>query len=216
MGNKNIIIIGAGGLAKEVKYLIDDINQQEQQWNLLGFVDSWGRKKGTIIVDDKAVIGTIEELNATREEVYAVIAIGTPDKLKDAAIKIANQNIIFPNLIHPSAVVSKDIKLGFGNIITFANFISCNVEIGNFNFFNTKCAIGHDTKIGNYNVFNPNTQISGNVTIGNENLWGLNSSIVQGKGIGNHNTIGAYSFVIRNLKDNGSYFGIPATRQDFI
>jgi sugar O-acyltransferase (sialic acid O-acetyltransferase NeuD family) len=209
---KNIVIIGAGGLAKEVKYLIDDINQREQQWDLLGFIDSWGREKGAIIVDDKAVISTVEELNETREEVYTVIAIGSPDKLKDAAIKIANQNIIFPNLIHPSAVVSRDIKMGFGNIVTFTNFISCNVEIGNFNFFNWKCGVGHDTKIGSCNIFNPNAQISGNVIIGDGNLWGMNSSIVQGKRVGNNNTIGASSFVMRNIRDDASYFGIPAEK----
>jgi sugar O-acyltransferase (sialic acid O-acetyltransferase NeuD family) len=212
---KNIVIIGAGGLAKEVKCLIDDINAKAAEWNLLGFIDSWCKLKGDVIIEGKTVIGTIDELNVMSREIYAIVAIGTPERLKDAAIKISNQNIIFPNLIHPTTVVHNT-KMGFGNIITFSNFISCNVEIGNFNFFNTKCAVGHDTKIGNYNVFNPNTQISGNVTIGNGNFWGLNSSIIQGKGLGNNNTIGAYSFVIRNLKDNGSYFGIPATKQDLI
>jgi sugar O-acyltransferase (sialic acid O-acetyltransferase NeuD family) len=209
---KNIVIVGSGGLAKEVKNLIEDINQQKEQWNLLGFIDSWGKSKGDNVIDGKSVIGTIDDFNMITEQMYAIIAIGFPDKLRDAASKISNPNILFPNLIHPATLVRNDIKIGKGNIITFGNFMSCNIELGNFNFFNTKCAVGHDTKIGNYNIFNPNVQISGNVTIGNENYFGMNSSILQNKNIGNNNKIDAYSFVIRNIKDGNVYFGIPAKK----
>jgi sugar O-acyltransferase (sialic acid O-acetyltransferase NeuD family) len=209
---KDIVIVGSGGLAKEIKCLIDDINDRTPEWNLLGFIDNWGRQKGDEIIEGKAVIGTTDDLNAMNKEIYAIIAIGIPGRIKDAAEKIVDPNVKFPNLIHPTAIVRSDVKIGFGNIITFSNLISCNVEIGNFNFFNIKCAVGHDTKIGSYNVFNPNAEISGNVIIGDGNFWGLNSSVLQGKRIGNNNTIGACTFVISAIQDNGSYFGIPAKR----
>jgi sugar O-acyltransferase (sialic acid O-acetyltransferase NeuD family) len=207
---KDIVIIGSGGIAVEVKYLIDDINATTEEWNFLGFIDSWGKNKGEIIAEEKAVIGSIEDLNAMKDEVYAVIAIGTPERIKDVALQIKNPNVKFANLIHPTAIVHRTAKIGYGNIITFTNFISCNTEIGNFNLFNTKCGIGHHVQIGSFNVFNPNTQISGNVKIGNENFFALNSSVLQELNIGNKNKIGAHSFVMRNIKDNGSYFGIPA------
>jgi sugar O-acyltransferase (sialic acid O-acetyltransferase NeuD family) len=218
MGNvmKDIVIVGSGGLAKEVKCLIDDINDQEPEWNLLGFIDSWGRQKGDEIIEGKAVIGTIDDLNAMNKEIHAIIAIGTPEKIKDAKEKIIASNIEFPNLIHPTATVRTTSKIGFGNILTGYVFISCDVEIGNFNLFNGSISIGHDVKIESFNVFNPSTRISGNVKIGNGNFWGLNSCILQGKSVGNNNRIGACSFVMRNIKDNGFYFGIPAVKQDFI
>ena len=36
---KDIVIIGASGLAKEVAFLIDDINEKKKQWKILGFID---------------------------------------------------------------------------------------------------------------------------------------------------------------------------------
>ncbi|MCK4446575.1 MAG: transferase, partial [Candidatus Marinimicrobia bacterium] len=36
---KDIIIIGAGGHAKEIAYLIEDINMEKKTWNLLGYID---------------------------------------------------------------------------------------------------------------------------------------------------------------------------------
>lgn len=210
---KNIVIIGCGGLAKEIKYLIDAINRYKPQWNLLGFiVDDWGKQKDDEIIDGYKVIGTIEYLNNTNEELFAIIAIGSPEYIKNAAAKIRNSHISFANLIHPSVEINTT-NIGFGNIICFGSFISCNVKFGNFNFFNTMCAVGHDTCIGSFNVFNPRTQVSGSVHIGDTNFWGMNSSIIEGKKVGSNNKIGASSFVIRNIKDNEFLFGIPATKQ---
>lgn len=213
---KDIVIVGSGGLAKEVKCLIDDINGQAPEWNLLGFIDDWGRQKGEEIIGGKAVIGTIDDLNAMNKEIYATIAIGTPGWIKDATEKIVAPNIKFPNLVHPTAIVRNSAKIGFGNILTAFVFVSCDAEIGNFNLFNGYIGIGHDTKIESFNVFGPNVKVSGNVTIGNGNFWGLNSCILQGKSVGNNNRIGACSFVMRDIKDDSFYFGIPAIKRDVI
>jgi len=209
---KNIAVIGSGGLATEIKYLIDAINRDKPQWNFLGFVDNWGKQKGDEIIDGYKIIGTTEYLNSVKEELFTVIAIGNPQHIKDVAEKIHNPLVKFANLIHPSAEINST-DIGYGNIISFGTFIACNVKIGNFNFFNTMCAVGHDTSIGSFNVFNPRSQISGSVHIGDVNFWGMNSSIMQGKKVGNNNKIGASSFVIRNVKDNESLFGIPAIKQ---
>jgi sugar O-acyltransferase (sialic acid O-acetyltransferase NeuD family) len=211
---KDIVIIGTGGLSKEIKCLIDAINMKQQEWNLVGFIDNWGKSKGEEIFNGKKVIGNFDDLNAMQKETYAIVAIGTPGRIKTAAVEVKNPLIKFANLIHPSVEMLSSVTMGVGNIISFGAFVSCNVELGNFNFFNTKSAVGHDTKIGSFNVFNPNVQISGNVKIGNENFWGLNSCVLQNKTIGNNNAIGACSFIMRNIKDNSFYFGIPATKQN--
>jgi len=210
---EDIVIIGTGGLATEVKYLIDAINKDKAHWNLLGFIDDWGlKRKNDEIIDGYKHIGSIEDLNNTSGNIFVVLAFGKSQYIKEAVEKISNPNIKFANLIHPSVEINSIENIGYGNIICFGSFISCNVKVGNFNFFNTKCAVGHDVCIGSFNIFNPNSQISGSVTIGNENLWGLNSSVIQGKKIGNNNVIGACSFVLRNIGNNESLFGIPAKK----
>ena len=211
---EDIVIIGSGGLAIETKYLIDAINREKLRWNLLGFIDNWSEKReGDEIIDSLKIIDTTDYLNSTKKEIYAIIALGLPQRIKEVTEIIHNPLVKFANLIHPSVEISKLKHIGQGNIITFGSFISCNVCIGDFNFFNTMCAIGHDTYIGSFNVFNPRTQISGSVCIGDTNFWGMNSSIIQGKSVGNNNKIGACSFVIRNVNDNESLFGIPAVKQ---
>ena len=210
---KNIVIIGAGGLGKEIKCLIDNINEEKPQWNLLGFIDDWEKPKDDEIIDGYKIISTMEDLNNATEELFVIIAIGNPQHIKEVAEAIHNPVVKFANLIHPSAEVNSPQNLGHGNIICFGSFIACHAKIENFNFFNTMCAVGHDACIGSFNVFNPRTQISGSVSIGDANSWGMNSSIIQGKKVGNNNKIGACSFVIKNIKDDEFLFGIPATKQ---
>jgi hypothetical protein len=36
---KDIVIVGNGGFAKEIRWLIDRINKRSNEWNFLGFVD---------------------------------------------------------------------------------------------------------------------------------------------------------------------------------
>ena len=212
---KDIVIIGTGGLACEIKYLIDAINRHEPEWNILGYIENWSKQIGDEVVDGYKVIGTTDDFNKIENEIFAVIAVGFPDRIKEIVDLLHNPNAKYPNLIHPSVCMDgrDTVTIGMGNIICFASGISCRVTIGDFNFFNSRFTIGHDAQVGSCNVFNPNTQISGSVTIGNENFFGMNSAVIQGKKVGNNNKIGAYSFVIRNVKDHESLFGIPAIKQ---
>ena len=209
---KNIVIIGSGGLATEVKCLIDAINRNQPQWNLLGFIDDWDKRKGDEIIDGYKITGTTEDLNNVKEELYAIIAFGNPPYIKEAAEKIRNPLIKFANLIHPSVEINSSQHMGQGNVFCFGTFISCNVTIGDFNILNFKCIVAHDAQIGSFNVFHPDVRISGSVSVGDHNLFGMNTSVYQGIRIGDENKFGAYSFVTRNINNRESLFGIPAKK----
>jgi len=36
---EDIVIRGSGGLAREIAFLIERINQEKPKWNLLGYID---------------------------------------------------------------------------------------------------------------------------------------------------------------------------------
>jgi sugar O-acyltransferase (sialic acid O-acetyltransferase NeuD family) len=209
---KDIAIYGAGGFGREVACMIERINSKQLNWNILGFLDD-GIAPGTK-VGKLNVLGGLDYVNNYKQELSVVVAIGNVKHLKSIAQYIDNDRIKFPNIIDETALIDPSVKMGKGNIITYSNFLSCDVVIGDFNIFNTRCGIGHDSTIGSYNVFNPNVQISGGVNICDENFWGLNSSILQYKNVGNRNTIGACSLLLRNVKDDSLYFGVPAIKQE--
>lgn len=101
-----------------------------------------------------------------------MIAIGSPEAIKEKVALITNEKINFPNIIDPSfKVIDKEtFVIGRGNIIQGACTVSCNVHIGDFNVMNGSVVIGHDVNIGNFNIFMPAIRISGAVIIDNDNF----------------------------------------------
>ena len=71
---KDIVIIGAGGVGRETALIIEDINNVNKEWNLIGFVDDNDNIQNTKI-NDYDVIGKLDYLLNYEKEVYVVCAI---------------------------------------------------------------------------------------------------------------------------------------------
>ncbi|MDR0864339.1 MAG: acetyltransferase [Candidatus Symbiothrix sp.] len=207
---KNLAIYGGGGYGREIACLINAINNQEPQWNIIGFFDDGlpiGHKNTYGVI-----LGGISELNSFPNELSLVMAISNSKILDTLIPKITNPQVSFPNIIAPDTLFldKTTVCMGYGNVIGFKSVISCNVRIGNFNRLNVNVFLGHDVIIGNHNMFNPSTRISGEVIIGDCNFFGVNCIVLQQKNIGNHVTIGTNSVIIKKTKDNTTYIGNPA------
>lgn len=207
---KDIAIYGAGGFGKEVYLLIQRINQENPQWNFIGYYDRM-YEKGYDNGYGK-VLGGIDDINAVDRELALVIAMGDSNVTKEIVSKISNMNITYPNLIAPSTkfVDMGRTKLGKGNIIQGLCGISCDVEIGDYNVLNGQITIGHDVKIGNYNSIMPGVFISGYVTIGDGTLEGVGSIIIPNIKIGDGTRLGAGAVLMTKPKAGGLYIGNPA------
>lgn len=207
---KKIVIVGSGGFAKEVAFLIEDINKKHNCWHFLGYIDETvGENNGKY-----QVFQNDDWLLSCKEEIYVVIGLGNPSLVKKLHSKFSqNKNIHFPNLIHPTVIGDWErIKLGCGNIICAGNIFTTDIEIGSFNIFNLSCTIGHDSKIGSYNVINPTVNISGGVKINNEILIGTGSQILQYLEIVDKSTIGAGAVLTKSATEQGIYIGSPAKK----
>ena len=206
---ENIVIIGAGGFGREVKMLIDQINEGSLQYNLLGFYDD-SVQKGTEVFGLE-VLGSIEELNQVTKPTAISIAIGSPKVKKDIKDKLSNPMLSFPRLIHPSVVLGIPSEtIGIGAIICAGTIITVNITIGEFVILNLGCTVGHDTVIGNYCSFMPQSNIAGEVILGEAVYVGMGVGIINQVTVGNNVTLGAGSVVVKNISSNCLAVGIPA------
>jgi len=207
---KDIVIIGSGGFAKEVAFLIDEINSQSPQWNLLGYIDN-----GDPITNGKyQVFNNDDWLQRIDSNIHVAFGIGNPiliNKINDN-LK-GNKHIKFPNLIHPNVIGDWErIAFGQGNIICASCTFTTDISIGNFNIVNLDSTIGHDVIIGNYNVINPSVNVSGGVQIKNKNMIGTNTAILQYVELASELIIGASALIIKNINEPGVYIGSPVKK----
>lgn len=207
---KDIVIIGAGGFGREIAWLIEDINNRNKEWNLLGFIDDNVEIHGDII-NGYSVLGGFEFFKDNKE-VYYTCAIGNSNvrkiivesKCKPLGLKAAT-------LIHPSVVMSNRFNnIGEGSIICASSIITVNVDIGRYSIINLDCTIGHDVILESYSTIYPSVNISGNCTISECTEIGTGTQIIQGKNIGSNSIIGAGSVVIRDINKDSVAVGIPA------
>ncbi len=207
---KRIVVIGSGGFAKEVAFLIQEINTVSNEWNFLGFIDDQVGNS----VGNNAILNNDNWLLNSNETIYAAIGIGSPKIKKSIADKFSvNKNIIFPNLRHPNATGDwSNIKMGKGNVICSSCCFTTDIDIGNFNAFNLCTTLGHDAIVGDYNVINPSTNLSGKVVIGDSVLIGTNSALLEDIKIHSNTIIGAGSTVVKSITEAGTYVGTPAKK----
>jgi sugar O-acyltransferase (sialic acid O-acetyltransferase NeuD family) len=210
---KDIVIIGAGGFAREAAWLIEEINEESPQWNILGFVSRRINDIGEYNGKYKIVLAD-EFLQNIDHEIHVAIGNGSPLAIANIINNFKdNKYIRFPNLIHPSAKGDRErIRMGEGNIICAGNIFTTDIIIGSYNIFNLSCTIGHESVIGDCNVINPGTNISGWVHIGDRNVIGTGTKILEKLEIGSETTIGAGSVLTKHALKPGTYVGVPAKK----
>lgn len=163
---KNIVIIGAGDLGKEIVWLIEDINKAKPTYVILGFLDDDEEKTGKQFFG-YSVLGTtayLEELNK-KIPLSAVIAIqdGTVRK------KIVESHPLFcswESIIHPSAVIASSSKVGKGSVFFPQVTVSVDNSLGNFGLYYIHATICNDCRIGEYVSVMSNATVSEHVILG--------------------------------------------------
>lgn len=203
---KDIIIIGAGGFGREVEMLIRQINQVENKWNCIGYLDD-GISVDTRIGSSK-VLGSIEKI-VDFKDAYFVIAIANA-KIKNKILGIIPSFIKAATLIHPSVLVGERVLIGDGTIICAGNIITEDITIGKHVILNLSCTVGHDTTIKDLCSFMPSVNISGEVIIEKGVFVGTGSKIINQVGIGEFSIIGAGAVVSKTIPANCTAVGVPA------
>ena len=205
---KNIVIVGAGGVGREVSLIIQQINMLEPTWNLIGYIDdnpeNWGN-----VVNGYAVLGGIDSLTMMCKDTYVIIAIANYEVKKRIVTKL-NNKFKFATIVHPNVWIHDYMEIGDGCIVYEGVILTANISIGNHVIISPKCGVGHDTIIENYVSLLWNVNISGNDRIGEGVMFGSGSTIIQGKNVGMAAIIGAGAVVTKDIPAGATVVGIPA------
>lgn len=209
---KDIIIIGAGGLGREVLCVLEELNDKKSIWNIKGFVDD-NPELCNVVVNEYPVLGGTDWLCNYPDDLMVVCCIANPSVRSKLINKIKrNIHLEFPNIIAEGVRYSNRVILGEGNIICAGTTLTVDIVIGNFNIINPSCTIGHDVFMNDYITVYPGVNVSGNVQMGKYVEVGTGSQIIQGICICDETILGAGSVVIRNIYEQGTYVGVPVRK----
>jgi len=208
----NLIIIGAGGNGQVVAANVSEINKKDKKINFLGFLDDTIKSSKNI-----KVLGKINKRNISKYMkqkntffFWSLVSLKlkkrSPKKLKLLNIPISK----FTNVIHPTANISKNVKIGKSvNISAFVN-ISPNVIIKNYVNIFSQSMIGHDTKLDNFSYIANNAVLGANIHLKEGAYIGMNATVRENVVLGNWSTVGMGSVVLNNVSQNTTVVGNPA------
>ena len=208
MSTLPIIIIGAGGHAK---ILIDALLMLDKK--IIGIVDKDIDKLGVSILGIPIIGDDTTILNYPMDKVSLVNGIGSikhTNIRKNLYEKFKKIGYSFSRVIHPSAVIARNVELGEGGQVMAGVVIQTGSSIGCNSVINTRAIIDHDCVIGQHVHIAPGSVLSGGVKIGNEVHVGTGTTIIQNVHIGSRSTIGAGSVVVQNIPEDVVALGVPA------
>lgn len=210
---RDLVIVGAGGLAREVAWLIEDVNRcsPEAPWNILGFVEATGSRVAELN-GRYPILGDDRYLTDRQTRVDAVIAMGDPAKVQSVSERLREcDHITFPNVIHPSVIWDRSsVSLGEGNVISAFTLLTTDVSLGSFNIVNPQCSIAHDVTMGDCCVLNYAVKISGGVVVEDGCLLGTGACVLQYLRVGKGAVVGAGAVVTKDVQPGDTVVGVPA------
>jgi acetyltransferase EpsM len=199
---KEIIIVGAGGHAAELRDYINHNNtaRPTEIIQVLGFIDD-DENNYIHYGFNEPFLGSIQN-HKIKLDVYYLMGIANLAYRKPLIEKFLAAGAKFTGLIHPTAIISPSSEIGEGTVVSHNASVGAKARIGRFNMLNSRCTIGHDSQIGDYNFISPQVAISGNTKIGDNNLIGTNSCTIPGMTIGSNNKIAAGMVIYKPVGDS--------------
>lgn len=204
---KPLIIVGAGGLGREVAWLVEDINKQAQKWDLLGFVDDG---VPGLTVEGYPILGNVESLFNMNPIPWVVVAIANAEIRKKIVSKIQKQDVPLATLIHPSVQLSQFVEIDEGSIVCAGSVLTTNIKLGVASIINPNCFIGHDTALNDFVSLMPGVNVAGEAIVGEGVYMGLNACVINRTSIGEWSVIGAGATVVRDIPAYSLAVGVPA------
>ena len=201
---KDLIILGAGDLGKDVVWLVDRINENKPTWNILGFTEKSDAKEFM----GYPILGS-DEVVSDYKDAYVVCALATPSIREKVIENLASDTKIATlidqdALIHPSSIIEE------GSLIFAHTLIGINAKVGKHSVVLYNSQVNHDVEVGDYCTIYPNASISGKTIVGKRCEIGTGSAIIQHVTICDDSKIGVGAAVFTNITNSGTTYGNPA------
>lgn len=199
-----LLIVGCNGQGK----VAADIAVKMKKYDEICFLDDNPKKKFCM---GFPVIGNSNYTEISQsDEIF--VAIGNATIREKMLKKYKLMGMIIATLIHPNAVIGMNVIIGVGTIIMAGAVINPDTKLGEGVIVNTGATIDHDNRISDYVHVSVGVHLAGTVTVGKRTWIGAGTVISNNLSIYRDCMIGAGATVIRNIKEEGTYVGIPARK----
>jgi sugar O-acyltransferase (sialic acid O-acetyltransferase NeuD family) len=210
-GVEDLLIIGAGGFARETAAAVSAVNTVRPTWRLLGFLDDDPLLHGSER-DGVSVLGATE-LAERMPEARVVICVGNPRGYRARARlveRLALPESRYATVIHPSAQIAESCVIGPGSVILALATLTASVEVGAHVAVMPQVVLTHDVVVADYATLASGVVLGGGTRVERGAYLGAGALIREQVVVGAWAQVGMGSVVLRDVPAAEVWVGSPA------
>lgn len=208
MTPRPLLLVGAGGLAREV---LAATRELPAEWAVIGLLDDDPQRHGTV-VDGVPVLGD-STLVYDYPNVAVLACVASPHRPERRAALVRRLDLPphrWATVVHPAASVATGVQLGEGTVLLAGVVVTAPQRIGAHVVAMPQVLLTHDDAVGDYVTLAGRVALAGGVTVGSTAYLGAGALVREGLRIGAAAVIGMGSVVLTDVPARQTWAGVPA------
>ena len=209
---RDLLIVGAGGFARETAQAVAAVNAVRPTWRLLGFLDDDPALTGKQI-DGVGILGG-SDLVHKHPQAHVVVCVGSPRGLYSRALVVHRLGLPaerYATVVHPTAVISRDSVVGPGTVLLAHTVLTAAVTVGSHIAVMPQAVLTHDCVLEDYVTIASGVRLGGTCRLERGVYLGAGAVIREMVTIGSWSLVGMGSVVLRDVPASEAWVGNPAT-----
>lgn len=198
---KKLVIYGASGHGKVVADIASNYYEE-----IIFFDDDKTKEQCA----GYPVINDVKQLEEYICEADFIVGIGNANIRKKISSCLSEKGANFATLIHPSAIIGKNVQIGKGTVVMPGAIVNVDSKIGEGCIINTAASIDHECNIADYVHVSVGAHLCGTVNVGEKTWVGAGAVIINNTNVCDECMIGAGAVVVKDINYAGKYIGVPA------
>jgi sugar O-acyltransferase (sialic acid O-acetyltransferase NeuD family) len=209
----DLVLIGAGGFARETAQAVHALNASGAAWRLLGYLDDDPARHGHVI-DGTPVLGGRDMVEKLPDASF-VVCTGRPDNYVSRPRIVRDLGLPperYATIVHPSAAVSASSSIGPGSVLLAHVTLTAAVAVGAHVAIMPNVTLTHDDVIDEFVTITSGVGLGGNTRIHTGAYLGAGSLIGQNRVVGAFALVGMGAVVTKDVPPREVWAGVPARR----
>ena len=206
-----LLLVGAGGLGREVAAAVEAVNRVEPRWQVLGYVDDDPALQGATI-GGHSVLGPLEAADRFRDASVAICVASPTNQLarKRVAMRMAADQERLATIVHPAAHLASSTELGAGAIVLAGTVATTDVTIGSNCLIMPNVTLTHDDVLSDHVICAGGAALAGEVHVGEGAYLGAGCRVRERRWVGAWALVGMGAVVLEDVPVGQVWTGVPA------
>jgi sugar O-acyltransferase (sialic acid O-acetyltransferase NeuD family) len=208
---RQLLLVGAGGLAREAAEAARATNAVSPTWELLGFVDDDPAKQGSV-VSGIPVLGPVETVHDHPDALVLICPVRPDNYLARLLLaeRLGLDDERYATVIHPTATVGTTCEVGPGSVILAHVDLTTDVTVARHVVVMPQVVLTHDVKVEDFATIASGVRLGGACHVGRGAYLGSGACLREGIVVGEWALVGMGSVVTHDVPADRVWYGVPA------